>query len=183
MADEIVFTEEQKAIIAKQVEEAKAAKEKEWSDKFQSEVNKTSAALRKKAEEDLKKATMTEAERLASEAKEEKERLTRELGELKAEKSLNAKKSALNEAKLPSFYANDLRLVNAKDEEVKEVLKTLSKEYNEFLTSIGKTQNQSTTPSVGTGKGKYTEAELLELAQKDPEAYRKLRKETLYGGK
>jgi len=176
MADENVKTEEEK------IAEAVAAKEKEWQDKYTKQVNEASKAERLKYEKELEKAKLTESERLAAEAKEEKERLIAENTSLKQEKSVTVKKTMLNEAKLPSFYINDVRLAGAKDEdELKSVIKTITKEHNDYLSSLGK-QNQSTSPQVGSTLV-LTNEQLAELATTNPEEYRRLRREQKEKGK
>ena len=137
--------------VEEKIAEAVAAKDKEWQEKFQKQVNEASKAERIKAEKELEKAKLTETERIAAEQKEKWDALVAENEAFKTEKSINSKKAALSEAKLPSFYANDVRLLNAKDDEVKEVIKTLAKEHNDWLIS-NKLPTQSTTPNLGSNK-------------------------------
>lgn len=165
MADKTV-----EELIAEAKAQAKAEADKEWNEKYQKQVNEASKAERLKYEKELEKAKLTESERLAQEQKEKWENLVAENTALKTEKSTNLKKSALNEAKLPSFYMNDSRLLNAKDEEVKDILKVISKEHNDYLASIGKSNTPPTTPNLGSGNGelkpedfaKMTDAQYVE---------------------
>jgi len=133
------------------------AKEEEWQAKFKAEVNKTAAALRKQSEAELEKSKMTEAERIAAENKEKYDAMTKRLGELEAEKSLNIKKSKLNEAKLPSIFMNDARIVNAKDEEVDDVVKSVAKEWEQLTKELTKSKVQDTQPKFGDNKPEVQE--------------------------
>jgi len=169
-------------LVAEAKAQAKAEAEAEWKAIGQKQVNEASKAERLKYEKELEKAKLTESERLAQEQKEKWDAIVAENTVLKTEKSTNSKKSALNEAKLPSFYLNDNRLINAKDEEVQAVLKVISKEHNDYLASLGKTTVQSTTPNIGTGKTvSMTNEELTKLAETNPDEYRRIRREQKNG--
>lgn len=130
--------------IAKAIEETNAS----WQDKFQAEVNKASKAEREKYEKKLQQATLTEAERLQAEREEEFKKLSEELSELKAEKSKLVRTQKLNDAKLPQHYLYDVRLLEATDDQIDTVVKTLSKEYGDFVKDLTKGQVSGTAPKV-----------------------------------
>lgn len=175
------MADEQKVLTQQDIDNAVAAKDKEWNENFTKKVNEASKAERIKYEKQLETAKLSETERLVAEAKEEKQRLIDENNSLKQEKAMTTKKSLLSDSKLPSHYINDVRLIDAKDEdEAKSVIKIISKEHNDFLASINKV-SQTTSPQVGSTTIMTTE-QLAELAEKDPIAYRKIRAEQLKNG-
>ena len=169
--------------VEEKIAEAKALVEQEWQAKYQKQVNEASKAERLKYEKELEKAKLSESERIAAEQKEKWDMMVAENTALKSEKSTNFKKTALNEAKLPNFYLNDIRITNAKDEEVKDVIKAIAKEHNDYLASIGKPIASATSPNVGNTKGIMTEEQLAHLAETNPEEYRRIRREQKYGSK
>ena len=160
--------------VEEKIAEAVKAKEDEWQSKYTKQVNEASKAERLKYEKELEKAKLTESERLAQEAKEEKERLIKENETLKNEKMMSVKQKALTDAKLPSYLINDNRLISAKEEEVAGIIKAIAKEHSEYIASVLKPTNSSTTPIVGNGSGKKYTAE--DLAKMSVEEYMEWRK-------
>ena len=161
-------------LVAEAKAQAKAEAEAEWKAIGQKQVNEASKAERLKYEKELEKAKLTEFERLAQEAKEEKERLIKENETLKNEKMMSVKQKALTDAKLPSYLINDNRLISAKEEEVAGIIKAIAKEHSEYIASVLKPTNSSTTPIVGNGSGKKYTAE--DLAKMSVEEYMEWRK-------
>lgn len=142
----IVNTTEQ--TVDEKIAQAIGQVNEDWKEKFQTEVNKASKAEREKYEKKLQQATLTETERLQAEREEEFNKLSGELGVLKAEKGKLVRTQKLNDAKLPSHYLHDVRLLNAPEEEIDTVVKTLTKEYSDFVKDLTKGQISGTAPRV-----------------------------------
>lgn len=134
------------------VAQAVAKVNADWDAKFQGEVNKTSKALRETYDKKLKESTLTETERIANEQAEQYKVLQEELAQLRGEKSSNLRKNAIAEAKLPNHFTNDIRVINAKDDELPNVIKTLSKEWSQVAQELTKGQVVGTAPKVSTEK-------------------------------
>jgi len=134
------------------VAKAVAEKEAEWQAKWESEINKAKNAAAKSEreayEKKLKESTMTEAERLKAESEEAFKKLSEENAQLRSEKSRNIRENAVMKASIPNHYLNDVRLLNAKDEEVPEIIKELQKEHNDFVKELTKGSVQATAPKT-----------------------------------
>ena len=131
------FTEEQKAQIEKEkqeaIEKALADKEAELKKKHDGEM----ANLRAKSKEEKDKAVkdaienakLTEEERVKKELEEQHKADQEELAQLRLEKKLNERGKKLVEAGVPDLLKNDSRLINAEDDKVDEVIKTIKDEW------------------------------------------------------
>lgn len=152
--EKLELTEEE---LAEKISQAVAEKEAELKKQHDSDM----ANLRRKAKEDtdnaIKKAkeeaTLSADEiaqkRFNEQLKEKDDRLSFLEGEYK--KTLLSKKLA--DAKVPSMFVNDSRLLNAKDNEVDSIIDTIKSEYNSTLPT-GATINTN----VGDGSGSKTPA-------------------------
>jgi len=167
--------------VDKLIQEAVAKKEAEIEERLKARYNEQEKGIRERLQREADKAKMTAEEKAKVEWEERWKAIEEENKSLKAEKSLNVRKEALAGAKLPSYYINDKRVLDAADDDLKSVLSMITKEHNDYISSIGK-QTQGTTPTTSTGV-KFTNEELAKLAETSPEEYRKLRKQQLYGGK
>jgi hypothetical protein len=109
------------------------AQKTEW----ESKQNEMFASQRKKhqAEIDKIKADMGKsAEELAQERiKEQQEKDSQELADLRAYKKSNELGRRLEKEGLPSYFKNDSRLLNAEDGDIEKVIKTVKKEYEDSL--------------------------------------------------
>lgn len=179
MAEEEVKT----PTLEEQIAAAVAKSNEEWQAKFQAEVNKASKAEREKYEKKLKEASMTEAERLQHEREEDFTKLQSELATLKGERAAFKRKEALRENQLPSFYEHDERLLKATDDDFETVIKSLKKEHTDYVKELTKTAPQGTAPKVSPQQTSYNNNDLAALATNNPEEYRRLRREQLYGKK
>ena len=122
--------------------------EQELNDLIEQKVNEATANLeakhngamanmRKKYEDDVRKAkeqaNMT-AEQLAEEkAKELSDAKDKELNELRAYKKANILTEKLAKESLPLYFKNDTRLLNAEDGDIDKVIKEVKKEYEQTL--------------------------------------------------
>ena len=143
-----------------------AAKVQEKADELTAKHNGEMATQRKKYDDDLKKAKEQAgktAEELAQEKiKEQQERDAQELAELRQFKKNTVLGEKLKKEGLPDYFKNDTRLLNAEDEKVDDVIKTIEKEYKGSLPQ-GATIN---TNVVGTNTGKSQQDAELERVRK-----------------
>ena len=131
------FTEEQKAQIEKEKQEAidKALADKEAE--LKKRHNEEMANLRTKSKEEKDKAVkdaienakLTEEERVKKELEEKHKAEQEELAQLRLEKKLNERGKKLVDAGVPEMLKNDSRLINAEDDKVDEVIKTIKDEW------------------------------------------------------
>ena len=128
------------------------AKVNEATEKLQAQHNGAMANLRKKYDDDLKKAkdqaNLTAEEIAQQRIKEENEAKDRELNELRSFKKQSIISEKLAKESLPSFFKNDARLLNAEDGDVDKVIKDIKKEYEQTLP---KGATHSTVVSTPTG--------------------------------
>ena len=153
------------------VAKAVAEKEAEWKAKWEAELTKAKNAAAKSEreayEKKLRESTMTEAERLKAENEEAFKKLSEENAQLKSEKSRNIRENAVMKASIPTHYLNDVRLLNAKDEEVPEIIKVLQKEHNDFVKELTKGSVQATAPKTPQ-TAEQMSPEVERLAKKAP---------------
>lgn len=143
MADKTYTQEEMDKVIA----DMKADAEKK--------SNASAAAARLEATKELEKSKMTADEKAKAEVKETMDKLQAENLALTKDKHMAIIKSAVSENGLPSFLAHDERLVSAKDEEIPEVIKTITKEAGEFVKpKIPNTAPTTQTQSVAVSGAK-----------------------------
>ncbi len=113
-----------------------AAKVQEATAEQEAKHNGQMATLRKKYDDDLKKAKEQAgktAEELAQEKiKEQQEAKDNELNELRAFKKNAILTEKLKKEGLPDFFKNDTRLLNAEDGNVDKVIKDIKKEYEQY---------------------------------------------------
>ena len=113
------------------------AKVQEKAAELEAKHNGQMANLRKKYDDDLKKAKEQAgltAEQLAQEkVKEQYEADQKELNELRAYKKTSEISQKLAKEGLPSYFKNDTRLLNADSSELDRVIKDVKKEYEATL--------------------------------------------------
>ena len=165
--DKIELTEEElQQKIDDAVNKAKAEQETELKKKHDSEM----AQLRIKEKEDREKAikkaqedaSLSAEEKAKKEVEEQRKAEKEELEQLRFEKKVNDRANKLKEKGLPDFFKNDSRLLNAEDDKVDDVIKTIEKEYKGSLPQ-GATIN---TNVVGTNTGKSQQDAELERVRK-----------------
>ena len=109
----------------------------EATEKLVTKHNGDMANLRKKYDDDLKKAKEQAgktAEELAEErVREQNEAKDKELAELRAYKKTGELSKKLAKEGLPDFFKNDTRLLNAEDGDIDKVIKDIKKEYGDAL--------------------------------------------------
>ena len=149
------FTDEQKAQIEAEKQEAIKLALEEQQKKHQADM----ANARIKADEEKKKAVekavasakLSEEERVKKELEERQKADQEELAKLRLEKKLNERKEKLVEAGVPEMFKNDSRLINAEDDKVDEVIKTISEEWKKLVP-----QGATTSTNVKNSSGKTT---------------------------
>lgn len=114
-----------------------AQKVQEKADELTAQHNGQMATMRKKYDDDVKKAkeqaNMT-AEQIANEKiKEENQARENELNELRQYKKSNEISTRLAKENLPDWFKNDVRLLNAEDGNIDKVIKDIKKEYEASL--------------------------------------------------
>ena len=113
-----------------------AAKVQEATAEQEAKHNGQMATLRKKYDDDLKKAKEQAgktAEELAQERiKEQQEHDAQELTELRQFKKNTVLSEKLKKEGLPDFFKNDTRLLNAEDGNLDKVIKDIKKEYEQY---------------------------------------------------
>ena len=135
------------------------AREKEVTDTLTAKHNSDMASMRKKHDDEIKKAkeqANMSAEQLAEQKyKEQQEEKDRELNELRAYKKQGIISSKLEKEGLPSFFKNDARLLNAEEGDYDKVIKDIKKEYDATLpkgaTHSTVVPTAAQTPQGGTG--------------------------------
>lgn len=124
--------------------------------------NSDMASMRKKHESELAKAkeqASMSAEEIAQQKLQEQQKANEEeLIELRNYKKQSIIADKLAEAKLPQYFKNDSRLLNAEEGDYDKVIKSISKEYAESLpkgaTHSTITQTQSGKPQTSGGDEK-----------------------------
>lgn len=135
------LTEEQKAQIEKEKQEAIAKAVAEKQAELEKKHNEDMANLRikskqekdeavKKAEENAK---LTAEEKAKKELEEQQKAEHDELVALRQEKKLNERAKKLVDAGVPEMFKNDSRLINAEDNEVDNVIKTIGEEWKKLV--------------------------------------------------
>ena len=139
-----------------------AAKVQEKADELTAQHNGQMANLRKKYDDDLKKAKEQAgktAEELAQERiKEQQEHDAQELTELRQFKKNTVLSEKLKKEGLPDFFKNDTRLLNAEEGNIDKVIKDIKKEYEQYQPK-GATHSTVVPTSTSGGKPQATEKE------------------------
>lgn len=153
------FTEEQLAEIEKLKREAVSKREEELrkihNDEMASQRKKANEEKAKAVEEAKKTAQLSTEERLKLEAEEKAKADNERLAFLENEYKKSKITAKLNEAQVPTFFVNDSRLLNAKEEELDGVVKTIKEEFSKVMPSGA---NVNTNVNVG-GSNTKTERE------------------------
>lgn len=141
------------------------AKANEITESLEAKHNGAMATMRKKYEDDIKKAkeqaNMT-AEQLAQEkVREQQEHDQQELNELRQFKKSSMLSDKLEKEGLPSFFKNDTRLLNAEDGNVDKVIKDIKKEYEATL-SKGATHSTVVQNAGGNQKPQDNKTQIFE---------------------
>lgn len=134
------LTEEQKAEVEKAKQEAIAKavadKEAELKKKHDEEMANLRIKSKQEKEEAVKKAEqdakLTAEEKAKKELEEQQKAEHDELIALRQEKKLNERAKKLVEAGVPEMFKNDSRLINAEDDKVEEVIKTINEEWKKL---------------------------------------------------
>ena len=113
-----------------------AAKVQEKADELTAQHNGQMANMRKKYDDDLKKAkeqaNMTAEQIAAEKVKEQEQAKESELNELRQFKKNAILTEKLKKEGLPDFFKNDSRLLNAEDGNLDKVIKDIKKEYEQY---------------------------------------------------
>lgn len=135
-----------------ELEELINARVKEESDKLVSQHNGQMATIRKKYEDEVRKAkeqaNMTAEQIAEQKIKEQQEADLKELNDLRAYKKSSEISQRLAKEKLPDFLKNDTRLLNADEGTLDKVIKDVKKDYE---ASIPSGATHSTIVQTSTG--------------------------------
>ena len=130
------YTEEQLAEIEKAkkeaVEKALAEQQKKHNEDMQNLRVSAKAEKEKAVKEAEEKAKLSADEKAKKELEEKQKAEHEELEALRFEKKLNERKEKLVSAGVPEMFKNDSRLINAEDDKVEEVIKTINEEWKKL---------------------------------------------------
>ena len=156
------------------VEEAVAKAVAEKTTELEKKHNEAMAQQRIRAKDDQEKAVnkavaeanLTAEQKAQKEIEEQRKADQQELETLRLEKKINDRARKLAENNLPDFFKNDSRLLNAEDDKVDDVIKTIKEEYTKVLPS-GATVSTNVNVSTESGKQQKTKEQLeLERVRK-----------------
>lgn len=140
--------ENQEKTLQEQIDEAVAKNNAEWEAKFQAKVNEIAKSTRERYAKEAEREKMTAEEKVKADYEDKITTLTEELGK----KTKEIKDRKINEAilsnELPSYYKNDIRLINADDENFDKVIKDIKAEHNDYLKSLLQQNVKSTSPNI-----------------------------------
>lgn len=164
MSEPLTLTEEE---LQKKIDEAVKKATEETTAKLVKEHNESMAQQRIKAKDEQEKAVkkaveeanLTAEEKAKKELEEQLKADKEELELLRLEKKVNDRAKKLAEAELPDFFKNDTRLLNAEEDKVDDVIKTIKEEYSKVLPkgATVSTNVVTTTPNGQTKKSKEQE--------------------------
>ena len=140
--------ENQEKTLQEQIDEAVAKNNAEWEAKFQAKVNEIAKSTRERYAKEAEREKMTAEEKVKADYEDKITSLTEELGK----KTKEIKDRKINEAilsnELPSYYKNDIRLINADDENFDKVIKDIKAEHNDYLKTLLQQNVKSTSPNI-----------------------------------
>lgn len=140
--------ENQEKTLQEQIDEAVAKTNAEWEAKFQAKVNEIAKSTRERYAKEAEREKMTAEEKVKADYEDKITTLTEELGK----KTKEIKDRKINEAilsnELPSYYKNDIRLLNADDENFDKVIKDIKAEHNDYLKTLLQQNVKSTSPNI-----------------------------------
>lgn len=153
--------EELQALVNQKLEEQKNALEKDHNEKMYKARKEYDAKL----ENYKKEMSLSEEERAKKLAEERERELNDELTELRAYKKNSIIKDRLAKEGLPTYFANDSRLLSAEDGELDKVLKEVKKDYEANLpkgnTHSSVVQSGGATPTNDKDNGANAMADTL----------------------
>lgn len=140
--------ENQEKTLQEQIDEAVQKNNAEWEAKFQAKVNEIAKSTRERYAKEAEREKMTAEEKVKADYEDKITTLTEELGK----KTKEIKDRKINEAilsnELPSYYKNDIRLINADDENFDKVIKGIKAEHNDYLKTLLQQNVKSTSPYI-----------------------------------
>ena len=140
--------ENQEKTLQEQIDEAVAKTNAEWEAKFQAKVNEIAKSTRERYAKEAEREKMTAEEKVKADYEDKITTLTEELGK----KTKEIKDRKINEAilsnELPSYYKNDIRLINADDDNFDKVIKDIKAEHNDYLKTLLQQNVKSTSPNI-----------------------------------
>ena len=159
MPDKIELTaEELQARIDEAVKKATDDLTTRHNDELAKQRIKASDDKKKAVEEAVANANLSAEEKAKKELEEQRKADLEELEALRLEKKINDRARKLQENGLPDFFKNDSRLLNAEDDKVEDVIKTIKEEYSKVLPK-GATVSTNVNVSTETGKQQKTKEE------------------------
>lgn len=163
---DITLTEEE---LQKRIDEAVNQAVSRATTDLEKKHNEAMAQFRIKAKDEqakavekaVEEANLSAEQKAQKELEEQRKADQEELAQLRLEKKVNDRANKLAENGLPDFFKNDSRLLNAEDDKVEEVIKTIKEEYSKVLPK-GATVSTNVNVSTETGKQKSKEETELE---------------------
>lgn len=148
------LTEEQKAQFEQEKKDAIAKALADQKEELSKKHNEEMANLRIKAKAEKDEAVktaeenakLTAEEKAKKEIEEQQKREHEELEQLRLEKKISERTKKLADAGVPDVFNHDSRLINATDDEVDNVIKTIADEW-------GKVSPKGATTSTNVGGG------------------------------
>lgn len=168
-------------IVADKLAEEKAKWEAENEQRLKTRINETEKGIRERLEREAKKAQMTAEEKAKAEYEERFNATQAERDTFKSKYRDMLIRSKLTEAGLPIEVYFDNKKLDVDDEQLDDVIKTLKKTHDSII-SGGKT-SPTTTPTKSSNAQTISNEDLEKLAINNPEEYRRIRREKLYGRK
>lgn len=168
-------------LIADKIAEEKAKWEADQAKAFQSRINETEKGIRERLQREAQKAAMTAEEKAKADYEERYNATQVERDNYKSKYREMLVRSKLNEAGLPIDLYIDNKRLDVEDDLLDEAIKTLKKTHESVI--MGGKTSPSTTPKTTSNASKMTNEDLAKLAETNPEEYRRIRKQILYGGK
>jgi membrane-associated HD superfamily phosphohydrolase len=168
-------------IVADKLAEEKAKWEADNEQRLKTRINETEKGIRERLEREAKKAQMTAEEKAKAEYEERFNATQAERDTFKSKYRDMLIRSKLTEAGLPIEVYFDNKKLDVDDEQLDDVIKTLKKTHDSII-SGGKT-SPTTTPTKSSNAQTISNEDLEKLAINNPEEYRRIRREKLYGRK
>lgn len=127
--------------------------EAEWGTKFNSELDKRTAAIRRDFEKKLAESKMTAEEKAKLDREQEFTLLQEQVKSYKATNSRNLREKSLTEAGLPvDIFGEHSKLLSVEDDDIPLVVKELKAIWEGTKAKVLQNGVQSTEPAKGKGQ-------------------------------
>lgn len=144
--------------VQKLIDEALAEKSKVLEQEFQKKFNESEKGLRLRLQKEAEKEKMSAEEKAKADIAEQLSNYEKQIKEYQDKEARLIREKAISEAKLPKFFENDKRIIDAKNDDLPSVIKTITKEYQETINAQGRAN--TTTPNTSANKQSAEEIRL-----------------------